>query len=155
MGKILHPLQEKINKIYTDTGSLPPFRKLAKMIGVSSTNTVAYHVNKLKESGYLAIERTENGVVRLNIKNILSFENKSGVFVLLKNKSPFYVGAAENLKAALLDVITLPAGSPVLDYLREHDNINIAYYFTADADERKNLKDHLDGYYSKQGIKLF
>ena len=156
----MNSIQQKILEIYKGSGyKLPPFRELAKAVGVSSTNTVAYHVNKLKENGYLGIARTENGVVKLNLKNLLELNLKSGVYVLLQNlpagrQEPFYIGEAENIKKHLLDNVIKSEGKGLDEIEKDPDGISIAYYFLNNPEERENLKIYLIELYSQKGFKL-
>jgi DNA-binding transcriptional regulator YhcF (GntR family) len=54
----MHPIQEKLLKIYKEENSkFPTFRELAKILGVASTNTVAYHINQLKKRGELNLAK--------------------------------------------------------------------------------------------------
>jgi SOS-response transcriptional repressor LexA len=141
--KTLHPLQEKIRQIYKENnGALPAFRELAKILGVSSTNTVAYHINQLKKRGELGIAKEIKGVVLLNIKNILELEGRPGVFVLLKNKKMFYAGESNNIKKSLIEI--LDNNSPVLEKIKENpENIYIAYHIIENPIERSELKNYL------------
>jgi len=141
--KPLHPLQEKICQIYKENnGILPAFRDLAKILGVSSTNTVAYHINQLKKRGELGIAKEIKGVVLLNIKNILELEGRPGVFVLLKNKKMFYAGESDNIKKSLIEI--LDNNSPVLEKIKEKpENIYIAYHIIENPIERVELKNYL------------
>jgi len=141
--KPLHPLQEKIRQIYKENeGFLPTFRELAKILGVSSTNTVAYHINQLKKRGELELGKEIKGVFRFNLKNILNLNSRQGVFIILKNKKALYVGESENIKKSLLEI--LESDSPILEKIKESaENISIAYYLIEDQIERKELKDYL------------
>ena len=154
MDKELLPIQQKILAIYEKHGgNLPAFRKLSKLIGVSSTNTVHYHIKRLKESGHLQIGKFENGVVELNFKNLLHLENKSGVYVLLENKKPFFVSSAENLSEDISS--SIKNNKDISDKIKNGaQKIMIAYYLIGDKQERKDLKNHLVDFYSKQKINL-
>src|SRR3989344_4670996 len=149
----LHPVQEKIYQIYKEAGKLLPYRELAKILGVSSLNTVSYHINQLKKKGYFAVEKESKGVVPLNIKNLLNFESKKGLYVLLKNNKPFYVKETEDIKKSLLEKI-VDNGSPVFLKIKAEanpENISIAYYLIDDPQKRKDLEQYLKKYYSDQG----
>lgn len=152
-GKIL-PIQEKILAIYAENnGCLPPFRKLSKLIGVSSTNTVSYHVKKLKEAGHLGIEKAQNAVVELNIKVLSALAEKRGVYVILENKNPFYVSNAENIFENIIGEIK--NNTHVSEKIKNSDQkIMIAYYLIDSDKEREDLKKHLIDFYSKQKINL-
>ena len=141
--KPLHPLQEKIRQIYKENnGVLPAFRELAKILGVSSTNTVAYHINQLKKRGELGIAKEIKGVVLLNIKNILELEGRPGVFILLKNKKMFYAGESDNIKKSLIEIFE--NNSPVLEKIKESpENIYLAYHIIENPSERIELKNYL------------
>ncbi len=142
----LHPIQEKLYKIYNENnGEFPTFRKLAKILGVSSTNTVAYHINQLKKRGELNLSKETKGVVRFNLKNLLNLEGKQGVFVLLKNKKPLYVGESKNIKESLLKIV-----EDCPDFLKESpESVLIAYYTIKNQTERINLKNHLTELFKK------
>jgi DNA-binding Lrp family transcriptional regulator len=150
----LHPIQEEILKIYKNGGKFPTFRELAKILGVASLNTVSYHIKQLKKNGRLGLVDFENGLIRLNLKNILDFESRAGVFVLLVGKKPFYVSESENIGSHLLEKIT-QADSLLQKKIKEDiENIHIAYYLISDSKERDELKTHLTEYYSQQGETL-
>lgn len=151
----LNPLQEKIYQIYKENnGVLPPFRKIAKMIGVSSTNTVAYHIGKLKKEGYFSPGASRNGVVELNLKNLIGLELKAGVYVLLKKNIPFYIGESENIKSHIVKEI-IGIDSPAAEEIKNDlEKIQIAYYLIDDATERENLKNHLIDFYKEKGFSI-
>ena len=148
-----HPLQEKIYQIYKDNnGVLPPFRKIAKMIGVSSTNTVAYHINALKKKGLFSPELSTNGTVELNLKNLIGLDGKPGVYVLLNKKTPFYVGESENIKSHLIREIIGIEESAIKELKNNSDNINIAYHILESNNKRKELKNYLIDFYKEKGF---
>jgi DNA-binding Lrp family transcriptional regulator len=150
----LHPIQKEVLKIYKTNGKLPTFRKLAEILNVASLNTVSYHVKQLKKNGHLGLADFENGLIRLNLKNILDFESKPGVFVLLLGKKPFYVAESGNIKNHLLEKIA-QNDSPLLKKIKnETEKIHIAYYLIPDSQEREELKNHLTEYYSRQNETL-
>ena len=144
----LHPLQEKICQIFKDNGGrLPSFRQLAKELNVASTNTVSYHVEILKKKGLLTIEGIDKGVVELNLLTLLNFESKSGVYVILKNKKPIYVGETDDIKNDIIEKF-IKNDSPFLMKLKEKNNdISIAYSIIKDQNKRNELKDHLQNIY--------
>lgn len=146
--KKLHPLQEKIFQIFKENdGNLPSFREIARIIKVASTNTVAYHINQLKKEGYFEINNSDKGIVRLNLKTLLNFENKSGVYVLLKNKKPIYVEEALDIKNDILGKF-IKNDSLFLEELKKgNENISIAYSIIKDQDERNELKNYLRNIY--------
>lgn len=150
----LHPLQEKIYQMFKQNqNSLPSYREIAKLIGVSSTNTVSHHIKQLKKNGYLSIGNSINDIVPLNLKIILDFEGKAGVYVFLKNKTPFYVGAGDNIKRDLITIFS--DNSKILDYIKNNiNNIYVAYYFTAENQKREELKKYLLEYYAGKGFSL-
>jgi len=143
----LHPLQEKIYQIFKDNGGdLPSFRQLAKELNVASTNTVAYHVAILKKKGLLAIDGLNKGVIELNLLTLLNFESKSGVYVILKNKKPIYVGETEDIKNDILEKF-IKNNSPFLAELKKNDDISIAYSIIKNQNERSKLKSYLQNIY--------
>ncbi|PIU98609.1 hypothetical protein COS61_00515 [Candidatus Wolfebacteria bacterium CG03_land_8_20_14_0_80_40_12] len=150
----LHPLQEKIYNIYRENNSqLPTFRDLAKTLGVSSTNTVAYHIQRLKKAGLLQPFFGPNGVLKLTLANLLSFKSKSGIYVFLKNNQPFYVGESENIKNDLWKIIN--AQNRISEEIKNSpDKIDIAYQFMENAPERQELKNYLIEFYQKQNIAI-
>ncbi len=154
MNDDLLPIQKKILAIYEKHGgNLPAFRELSKLIGVSSTNTVHYHIKRLKESGYLQIGKFENGVVELNLKNLLHLENKGGVFVLLENKIPFFVSSGKNIMEDIFKLITEKKN--IFEKIKNsNQKIMIAYHFIGNESERENLKDHLLEFYKNQKMKI-
>jgi len=141
----LHPIQKKLYKIYSENnGEFPSFRELAKILGVSSTNTVAYHINQLKKRGELNLAKEPKGVVRFNLKNLLNLDSKQGVFILLKNKKTLYVGESENIKKSLIEIIT--NDSPLLEKIKDNpENVSIAYSIINEPLERNELKKFLTG----------
>lgn len=144
----MNPYQRKIYDIYKENGEkLPPFRQLAKIIGVSSLNTVSYHVNQLKKQGYFNLEKESNAVIKLNLKNLVSLENKKGVFVLLEGKTPFSVHSSENIKASLIEQISNTDSELVKKIKSDSEKINLAYYLIDDETEREDLKKHLVEFY--------
>lgn len=155
MANKIHPLQEQIYRLFLENNrNLPSFREISKVIGVSSTNTVAYHINKLKAAGYLDTNE-KNAVVELNLKNILNFDSKSGVYVLIKNKNPFYIGESENIKNHLVNIISSAEKNLVGEIKNNAEKISIAYYLIDDIEERKNLKNYLENFYKEKGFNLF
>ena len=150
----MHPLQAKIYQIYkNNNNALPPFRTLAKEIGVASLNTVSYHVNQLKKNGYFELSSQPNGIIKLSVKTILGLENQKGICVLLINDKPFHLFESEDIKSSLLEKISHP--SEILEKIKsDPENTNIAYYIIDDADERTELKKHLLEYYKNQNISL-
>ncbi len=149
----MNKVQKSIYQIYRDNnGKFPPYRQLAKIIGVSSTNTIAYHINKLREEGYLNLSNESNGIVKLTIKNLIDFSPKSGVYVILKNKDPFYIGESNNMQKHLIGNI-LENDGPVLSQIKENLNaINIAYYIINEISEKEILKNHLIEFYKSKGF---
>ena len=141
----LHPIQEKLRKIHNENGGkFPTFRELAKILGVSSTNTVAFHINQLKKHGYLNLNKETKGVVRFNLKNLLNLNNKQGVFVLLKNKKPLYVGESDNIKKSLMEI--LENDSPLLEKIKDDlENVSVAFSVVNEPFERNELKKFLAG----------
>lgn len=155
MENKLHPLQEKILKLFKDNNNtLPSFRKITRAINVSSTNTVAYHVNQLKEKGYLEISKSPQGIAKFSLKTLLSFDNKPGLYILLKNKQPFYIGTSENIKKDLIENIIGINNPPILELKNHIESITIAYNILDNKQEQVELKNHLIEFYEKQGIKL-
>ncbi len=155
MDKKIHLLQKKILQIYRENNFvLPPFRQIAKKIGVSSTNTVNYHIQKLKNHGYLKLGASPKGVVSLTLGTLFDFESKSGVYVLLKKNLPFFVGESENLKKHIFKQIINNNNLIATEIKSNLENINIAYYLISKTEERLNLKNYLIKYYQEKGFKL-
>lgn len=151
----LNPVQQKILQIYKDNnGRLPSFRQLAKELGVSSTNTVAYHIQQLKKNGYFAIDSAPNNIIKLNLKNILNLESKAGVYVILNKTTPLYIAESENMKNHILENV-ISDNSPILILIKNnYEQIKIAYHLIGDSTERAELKNHLLNFYSEKGIKI-
>ncbi|MEK7658032.1 MAG: HTH domain-containing protein [Patescibacteria group bacterium] len=151
----IHPLQEKIYQLFKENkNNLPSYREIAKLIGVSSTNTVSHHIKQLKKKGYFGIGNAINDIIPFNLKILLDFENKPGVYVFLKNKTPLYVGAAENIKKDLIEIIA--GNSAILNKIKENsDNIYIAYYLIEDGGKREKVKSELLEHYSQRGVAIF
>lgn len=149
----LSPLQEKIIRIFeANSGVLPSFRAIAKEIGVSSTNTVSYHVNKLKELGYLNASKSASAKVKFTLKNVLNLAGKPGVYVLLSANSPFYIGSAENLKADIIKNAVRENEPALTEIEAQPEKVDIAYHIVEDAVERESLKEHLVDFYKQKGF---
>ena len=152
----MHPLQQKIIEIYKENGNLlPSFRALAKALEVASLNTVAYHINQLKKSGYLKEVLNTNGVMPLNLKNILNLSSKSGVYIILKNELPLYIEETEDIKKSIFKMLNTddPLDKEALKTIENDlDKITIAYYLIADPIERKNTKEYVIGVYQDKKI---
>lgn len=152
----LHPLQEKIYQMFKQNqNSLPSYREIAKLIGVSSTNTVSHHIKQLKKKGYFGIGNSINDIVPLNLITILDFEGKAGVYVFLKNKAPFYVGATEDIKKDILTVLDSSNVNLIVAIKENTENIQVAYYIIKDKQKREELKKELIEYYLKKEFVLF
>ncbi len=151
----LHPSQEKIYQIFKqNNNSLPSYREISRVIGVSSTNTVSHHIKQLKKKGYFGVSNAVNDIVPFNLKILLDFENKAGVYVLLKNKTPFYVGAAKDIKKDILTALD-SGNADFMTIIKESaENIQIAYYIIKDEQKRNELKKELKEYYLKKGFLL-
>lgn len=144
----MHPIQEKIYQIYTENNnSLPSYRQLIKMVGVSSLNTVAYHVAQLKKAGYFDLANESNAIIKLTLKNLINLDNKPGVFVILENKTPLSVHSSENIKSSIMEQIS-NNNSPLIEKIKNNpEKINIAYHIIDTSEEREDLKNHLINFY--------
>lgn len=142
-------IQQKIYQIYKENnGSLPTYRNLAKALNVSSLNTISYHINQLKKNGYFSINFSKQAIVQLNLKNLLNFENQSGVYAIFKDKTPLAVESSENIKKSLIEKIN-EADSPFISYLKENpEKIFIAYSLIEDSAKRTEMKKYLSDLYS-------
>lgn len=153
----MHPIQQKIIEIYKENNnSLPSFRALAKILGVASLNTVFYHINQLKKNGYLKETLNVSGVMPLNLGNILNLASKSGVYVILKNNHPLYIGETDNIKNSILKILIAedPLDTDALKAIEDDlDKITIAYYLISDPEERKKTKEYVIGVYQNKKIK--
>lgn len=151
----LHPIQQKIYNLFKESeNNLPSYREIAKKVGVSSTNTVAYHINELKEKGYLSITNPQQEVVPLTLRSILHLESKPGVYVLLKGKKPFYVGTTHDMKEDLTSIIA-NSSSKVLHSIKESiEEISIAFHIITDPEERNKTHNHLIQHYKESGHEL-
>ncbi len=151
----LHQSQEKIYQIFKqNNNSLPSYREISRLIGVSSTNTVSHHIKQLKKKGYFGIGDAVNDIVPFNLKILLDFENKAGVYVLLKNKTPFYIGAAKDIKKDILTALDSNNADFMTIIKESAENIQIAYYIIKDEQKRNELKKELKEYYLKKGLLL-
>ncbi|MGC4950967.1 winged helix-turn-helix transcriptional regulator [Streptomyces sp. DT224] len=56
---------EFIRSEIADKGEAPSIREIAAGVGLRSPSTVAYHLGRLEEGGYLRRERGRNRAVRL------------------------------------------------------------------------------------------
>ena len=151
----LHPLQEKIyNMFKKNKNALPSFRAIAKEIGVSSTNTVAYHIKELRQKGYLSIHAVKQDIVPLSLRSILHLEGRGGVYVLLKNNKPFFVGEADDMKRDLTRIINNPASCAVDKIKESVEEIYMAFHLVDDEEERKNTYQYLVSHYKDSGNTL-
>ncbi|GEM_PF-2239543 len=148
MAKKLHKIQKKIIDLFKENeNKLPSFRKIAKEIGVSSTNTVAYHVQILKERGYFLLPSSlENGIIPLNLRAILHLSRIGGVYVLLRAdkglNTPIFVGESGDMKQHILEQIS---SNPCLEKIISDDleTLSLAFYAIGDDASRKKLADDL------------
>lgn len=149
----MHPIQKKIIDAFeTNNGVLPSFRELARIAGVASTNTVAYHVERLRKGGYLDIGRLPSNVVRFTLKTLISLEGKPGVYVLLEGDRPFHVGSGNDMKRYLVEQV-LGVERPALDRLRAMpETIMIAYHISDNVADREELERHLRNHYREKGF---
>jgi len=152
----MHPLQQKIIEIYKENGNLlPSFRALAKALEVASLNTVAYHINQLKNNGYLKETLNTSGVLPLNLKNILNLSSKSGVYIILKNELPLYIEETDDIKKSIFRILgaETPLDKEALKTIENDLNkITIAYYLIADPEERKKTKEYVIRVYQDKKI---
>lgn len=150
----MHEIQQKIIEIYKENNnSLPSFRALAKILKVASLNTVAYHINQLKKNGYLKETLNTSGVMPLNLRNILNLASKPGVYIILKNKTPLYIGEADDIKKNIFKILIAedPLDTDTLKAIKDDlDKITIAYYLIADPEERKRTKEYVVGVYQNK-----
>lgn len=153
----MNPIQQKIIEIYKENNnSLPSFRALAKTLEVASLNTVSYHINQLKKNGYLKETLNTSGVMPLNLRNILNLSSKPGVYIILKNNTPLYIGEADDIKENIFKILTAedPLDTDALKDIKDDlDKITIAYYLIADPEERKKTEEYVVGVYSDKKIK--
>lgn len=142
-------IQQKIYQIYQENnGNLPTYRDLAKMLNVSSLNTVSYHINQLKKNGYFSINFSKQAIIQLNLKTLLNFENQSGVYVIFKNKTPLIVESAENIKKNLIEKIN-EIDSPFINHLKENpEKIFIAYSLIDSMEKKEEMKIYLSDLYN-------
>lgn len=145
----MNPIQQKIYQIYKENnGNLPTYRDLAKMLNVSSLNTVSYHINQLKKNGYFSINFSKQAIIQLNLKNILNFENQSGVYAIFKNKTPIVVESTENIKKSLMEKLN-ESDSSIINCLKENpEKIFIAYSLIDDTDKKEEIKKYLSKLYN-------
>lgn len=151
----MHPIQQKIYKLFKQNqNKLPSYREIAKVIGVASTNTVAYHIKELKEKGYLSITERKQEIIPLTLRSILHLEERPGVYVLLKGKKPFYVGATHDIKKDLTSIIA-NSSSKVLHSIKESiEEIAIAFHIIDNETERLHLHQDLIQKFKSEGIEL-
>lgn len=149
----MHEIQQKIIEIYKENNNaLPSFRALAKELDVASLNTVAYHINQLKKNGYLKEALNASGVIHFNLRNILDLASESGVYVILKDKTPLHIEETNDIKKSILKILD-PETPLDRDALKAIENdlekITIAYYLISDSEERKKIKEYVVGVYQK------
>ena len=151
----MHPIQKKIIEAFEANGGvLPSFRELARVVGVASTNTVSYHVERLRKAGHLDAGSLTNNIVPLTLKTILSLEGRPGVCVLLDNNRPIHIGSSTDMKRHLLEKV-VGVGRPALASLRGMpDAITIAYYVSENGAERDELERQLREHYRVNGFSV-
>ena len=147
--------QKQILEIYErNGGSLPSFREIAKQIGVASTNSVSYHIERLRKNGYLDIGHSPQGMATLSIKTILALNAKPGVYVALCANKPFYIGSSTNIRKHLLEAVIGIDRSPFPQLIDQPEKITIAYHIIEDEAERTDLKQYLSDFYRTKGISI-
>lgn len=144
----MNTIQQKIYQIYQENNcNLPTYRNLAKLLNVSSLNTVAYHINQMKKKGYFSINNSKQAIVHLNLKTLLEFENQSGVYVIFNYKNPLIIESAENIKTSLIEKIN-EQNSLLASAIKEFpDKIFIAYSLIEDSAKRTEMKNYLSNLY--------
>lgn len=146
----IHPLQQRILAILEEKQKLPRFRELTKILGVASTNTVAYHINILRRKGYLHAHDALRGIIELTIKNLASLPHKGGVYVLYVGKKPFFVAYANDIPSHLIDL--LQSDADFKELLKSAAGaVTMAYHFIPESEEQKDLAEHLCRYYEALG----
>lgn len=58
-----------IKKAIAEKGYPPTVREIGKMVGLSSSATIQFHINKLKEKGYLKNDNSKNRTLELLVEN--------------------------------------------------------------------------------------
>lgn len=145
--------QKKILELYEKNGGiLPSFRDIARQIGVSSTNTVSYHIERLRKNGYLDIGHSPQGMVNLSLKTIIGLDAKPGVYVILCADKPFHIGSSDNMRKHILETVVGVDRSPFAQVADHPDNLTIAFHIIENESERADLKRHLSDYYRTKGI---
>lgn len=148
----MNQIQEKIIQVFNSNGGkLPSFRKLAQIVGVSSTNTIAYHIDRLKKNGYLEIGKAHQGVAKFSVKSILNLERKPGLYVLLKKNKPFYLATGQNIKEDIIKNVIGVDACPISNLDSDIENITIAYHIIENPEDQEELKRYLIDMYNKQG----
>ena len=147
--------QKQIIDIFEKNGGvLPPFREIARQIGVSSTNTVSYHIERLRKNGYLDIGRSPQGMANLSLKTILAMDAKPGVYVVLCANKPFYIGSSTNIRKDIIETIIGVDRSPFPQVVGKPDELSIAYHIIESESERADLKQYLTEFYRTKGIDI-
>jgi len=147
--------QKQIIDIFEKNGGvLPPFREIARQIGVSSTNTVSYHIERLRKNGYLDIGRSPQGMANLSLKTILAMDAKPGVYVVLCANKPFYIGSSTNIRKDIIETIIGVDRSPFPQVVDKPDELSIAYHIIESESERADLKQYLIEFYRTKGIDI-
>ena len=133
------PITRKIYQLFKENkNNLSSYREIAKLIGVSSTNTVSHHIKQFeRKRGISASATLINDIIPFNLKIFAWFWKRSFEFTcFLKNKTPPYVGAAENIKKYFIEIIA--GNSAILNKIKENsDNIYIAYYLIEDGGKER------------------
>lgn len=151
----MNSTQQKILDLFEKNGGvLPSFREIAKEIGVASTNTVSYHIDRLRKNGYLDIAQSPQGIANLSLKAILALDGKPGVYVVLCAGKPFFIGSSTSIKKHILESVVGIESSPFPQVTDQTKSVTIAFHVVPDEQERNNLKQHLREFYRAKGIDI-
>ena len=147
--------QKQILDIFEKNGGvLPSFREIARQIGVSSTNTASYHIERLRKNGYLDIGHSPQGMANLSLKTILALDAKPGVYVVLCANKPFHIGSSTNIRKDILETVISTDRSPFSQVIGKPDELSIAYHIIESEPERADLKQYLLEFYQAKGIDI-
>lgn len=155
MSEHLKKVQRQIISLFKENkNKLPSYREIAKKIGISSTNTVFYHVKILKRMGYL--QNHAAGISDLTFKTILNLQGKSGVYVIFEEskgeRKPMYVGEAEDIKKDFFLKINGENQCIAKKISDGMEKVEIAFYSISDSEKRKETHRMLAEKYSGEEL---
>ncbi|MBI4159913.1 hypothetical protein HY504_01975 [Candidatus Wolfebacteria bacterium] len=149
MAEQPHQVQRKILLLFKENGNkLPPFRSIAKHVGVSSTNTVAHHVKILKSKGFLISPGGAKAhIAPFNLRAILNFRGVPGVYMVVREdrgrNDRVFIAQSDNVGEHVLR--SMLENALLEEAIQEHsESLRIALYSIEDEEARVKLLEELN-----------